>query len=111
MKAKRTDHTLEARLIVEGCRTVVPNESVEIMARLLKEPIDWEYVAQITRRNAVSSLFFSNVLKFFGDQLSKDMKHVMVGELEWSAHRNMFLTSKLLEIVQMFNKNRIEVLP
>ena len=86
MKAKRTDHTLEAQLIIEGCRTAIPNESVENMARILDGSIDWEYVAKITRRNAVvSSLFFSNILKLFGDRLSKDMRHVMEGELEWSA--------------------------
>src|SRR5438046_970694 len=99
MKAKLMDHTVEARLIIEGSRTVIPSESVENMARLLEGPIDWEYVAKITRRNAVSSLFFSNMLKLFGDRLSKDVKHVMEGELELNAHRNMFLTSKLLELI------------
>lgn len=111
MKAKRLDHTRETRLILEACRTKIPTESLDNIARILDGPIDWEYVAKITRRNAASSLFFSNILKLFGDRLSNDMKHVVEGELEWSAHRNMFLTSKLLEIIRIFNENNIEILP
>ena len=82
MKAKRMEHPREAQLIAEGCRTTIPSESVEKMARILDGPIDWEYVGKITRRNAVSSLFFSNILKLFGNRLSNDMKHAMQGELD-----------------------------
>lgn len=111
MNAVGTNHNLESRLIIDICQTVLMPETVEALADLLSNRVDWNYAINIAQRNAVLPLFSRNLLDHFADRLPEDIKQQLEQNLRQQLQTNMILTGKLLEIVRLFEANRIKALP
>lgn len=105
------DHSKEIDLIVECCRTSLDVDQKERISTLLGNKPDWEYILNISGRNAVISLVARNLLTSFGSLLPKRVSARLAKSYRENLNRNMFLTGRLLEIVRHFDANELPVLP
>jgi hypothetical protein len=111
MKAQSTNHSRESRLIIEICQTVLKPENIKTLSGILKNQIDWSYTIRVAQRNAVLPLLSWNLLNHFSGQLDEEVRQLLDQDLKQHLRNNLFLTGKLLEIVQFFRANNIEALP
>lgn len=98
--------------VVAGCSQVsIPDDVAARLTILLSGPLDWAFVFSVARRNAVLPLVSSNLLSRFGQLLPDEVKPLLKAEFHRRLQTNMYMTSRLLEIVRFLNENDIPVLP
>lgn len=107
----KSDHDLENQLLIECSQTLRNVRQIEGVGHLLENVLDWDYVLTVARKNAVFPLLGRNLLQEFEQTLPPEVKTVLVEQLHTHLQRNMFLTQRLLKIVELFNSSDISILP
>lgn len=105
------DHTLETNLLVECSRTSFPDSVSDRISSALKQRVDWRFVLNVAQRNAILPLVGRTLCGKFSKQIPEEIRSILEKAQIDHLHRNLFLTSKLVELVRLFRSNGIEVLP
>ena len=109
-KANR-EAVAENQLIVCCAQTFIPTAQFEKVKELLERTLDWEYIQRIAARNGVLSLIARNLDKHFRESIPDDVSFTLREHNNANLQRNLFLTSNLIEVAELFETNGIPVLP
>lgn len=101
----------EIQLIIGCSQTEIDTEQIKDLSSVLSQPLNWDYIINISTRNGVLPLVSSNLTRLFSDQLSVKIKTFLTKTFSSHVKHNMRLTSKMIEVVQLFKENGISVLP
>ena len=105
-------NSIEKQLIIFSCQTVIPKHQVEEMSKLLGSGgIDWKFVLNVAQRNAVLPLLSWNLRNNFSNLLPDQIRTLLEKELQSHLRANMFLTGKLLELLELLRAENIEAVP
>ncbi len=105
------NHNLENQLIIDCSQTEIAAQKVTRITDALAQPLDWSYIFKIARQNCVLPLVSWNLTRKFQELLSPEIKNRFDEYFQEHTRSNMFLTSKLLEVIKLFKSNNIPVLP
>ncbi len=104
-------HQVETDLI-KACSTTVANTGRRSeIRRLAAECQDWDYFLQACQDHCVSCLVCRTLETHAADLVPDQVKEALHIRFRANALRNLFLTQELLQLVQQFRKNGIEVIP
>src|SRR5829696_1965171 len=101
----------EIELIVECSRTRIDAKRHSSISMLVHSSLDWDYIFNVSVRNAVLPIISWNLLEHFSDLLPTDIKKTISVGYREHVQRNMYLSAKLLEIVKLFNAHSIPLIP
>lgn len=94
------------------CSSTIQHTShAERIREILQQPLNWDHVFQVAWRNGLMPLLSWNLLKKYSDALPANIREFLSVFLLKHTHKNLFLTQKLIEIVNMLTRNGIPVLP
>lgn len=105
------NNSLENQLIILCSQTSLSEENTKYISEILSRSIDWDFVKNIASRNGVLPLVSWNLLNNFAEQLSFENKEKITQYLYEHTQKNLRLTFKLIEAVNILEKENIEVLP
>jgi hypothetical protein len=103
--------SLETQLIIACARTCVPEVESEQITALLARQLDWDYILSIAGRNMLLPLLSWTLLKNFSASIPVEAKDGLQLFLKKHTQKNLLLTSKLIEVIGILEKNQISVLP
>lgn len=107
----KRENILEKKLIVLCSQTVNSPEGSKQINDIIKQQINWDYILMIAGRNGVLSLVSWNLLQRHIEVLPLYVKDKLSRFFQEHTQNNLYLTSKLIEIVKLLDKNGIEILP
>ncbi len=85
-----------------------PSERIE---SLLQKDIDWNYLLQQACQQGVFLLLYQNLVKYYPESIPKNIQPQLQAYCQIKTARNLFLSKKLCQILQIFEKNNIKVIP
>ena len=109
--ANKSNRDLENQLLIECSQRLRNSAQTDRILRLFEHTLDWKYILTVARKNAVFPLVGRNLIQNFSDSLPSATRDILNEQLHAHLQRNMFLTGKLLEIVQAFEASDISILP
>lgn len=78
---------------------------------LLQKDIDWNYLFKQARQHGVFLLLYQNLVKYYPESIPKNIQPQLQAYCQIKTARNLFLSTKLCQILQLFKKNNIKVIP
>ena len=105
------DITRENELIVLCSRTRMSDEIRVRIEELLSGSLEWEKLLNTAGRNGLLPIVCWTLLNQFVDRLDPELKERLSNFFREHLQRNMYLTKKLIEIVDLFEENGIPSLP
>jgi len=105
------NHDLENQLVIDCSQTVIPDFKADNIIETLGHPLDWNFVIETARKNCVLPLVSWNLIRLFNGFLPPEVKIGLNEYFQRHTQHNMFLTSKLIEVIRLFRSNNIPVLP
>ncbi len=105
------NNSIEKQLIIYGCQTVIPERQAEEISKLLRSGIDWKFVLNVAQRNAVLPLLSWNLRNRFAELLPDKIRLLLENESQRHLRTNLFLTGKMLELLNCLKANGIDAVP
>lgn len=102
---------LESELILNCSETAASSQRTERILQILEKPLDWKYILHTAGRNGVLPLLSWNLLRSFPDSVPDEILSQLSALRQTQTFRNLFLTRKLIEIVETLAAEHIPVLP
>jgi hypothetical protein len=98
--------------LVRACATTVAStERSSLIRQLAGECRDWEYFTQACKDHHVSSLVCHTLVAHAADLIPTAVRELLHARFRANACRNLFLTQELLQLIQKFRQQGIEVIP
>ena len=110
-QAKQLNFDLETELIIECSQTAINSAKFDRIAYLLSQSPDWNYIFKIANRNAILPLVSWNLLQNFEHLIPDEFRELIHKDFQEHTRNNMFLTGKLVEIINLFQSNDIAIVP
>lgn len=105
------NHHREKQILIALSEKVRSGKRNALVSDHLENSLDWDYVLTVAKRNAIFPLVGRNLLEHFDELLPSQVRALLTRHLHEHLQRNMFLTSKLLEIVRQCDARDIPILP
>jgi hypothetical protein len=106
-----TDLRYEAQLILECSCTPIPSDRIEHVSALLKRNLDWNYIFSVATHGGLMPLLSANLTQNFSGHLNPAVRDRLIQFRSSLTRKNLFLTLKLIEVVNELKKAGIPVLP
>jgi hypothetical protein len=110
-KSAPDNSMLESALIIECSRSTLLAENKERLHFILKKDLNWNYIFNVSQRNAVLPLVSYNLLQHFKQKISPDIVAKLNGYFQEQMKQNMFLTNRLISIVESLKAENIVAVP
>ncbi|MBV6623084.1 MAG: lasso peptide biosynthesis B2 protein [Rivularia sp. (in: Bacteria)] len=81
------------------------------LERLLQKDIDWSYLLKQAFQHGVFLLLYQNLVKYYPESIPKNIQPQLQAYCKIKTARNLFLSQKLCQILQLFENNNIKVIP
>ena len=78
---------------------------------LLQKDIDWNYLLKQACQHGVFLLLYQNLVKYYPESIPKNIQPQLQAYCQIKTARNLFLSTKLCQIIKLFEKNNIKVIP
>lgn len=102
---------LEQKLIVILCKIKPSPEDLDFLSSSLKKSINWEYIYHFSQNNSISSLVYSNILKYAEENVSDDVLQYFREFSIKNTKKNLFLVTVLGKLVHDLNDLGILAVP
>lgn len=106
-----TNVGVEQDLILRCSSTRLSEEEKDKIYSLLNDSPDWDFLLNQASRNGLLPLASWNLLNSFPDLLPEKVKIRITEHLSNHTRRNLYLTSKLIDIIRELEKTGIPALP
>ncbi|MBE9212007.1 lasso peptide biosynthesis B2 protein [Plectonema cf. radiosum LEGE 06105] len=83
----------------------------ERIESLLQKDIDWNYLLQQACHHGVFLLLYQNLVKYYPESIPKEIQPQLQAYCQIKTARNLFLSKKLCQILELFEKNNIKAIP
>jgi hypothetical protein len=110
-KALKADTRPEVELLLCCARTCIDSEIAERIRTLLQQDIDWAYLLQIAYRNGVLGLLHRSLNSTCKEAVPKAILGQLQSYCYANAARNVFLSSELLKLLNLFETHNIRAIP
>jgi hypothetical protein len=95
-----------------GCATTYSTpEKLSRIRRLTQGDIDWACLVRTARRHGVMPLLYWNLKETHFETVPEDVVKELCNEYRINMIRNLFLTSKLFSLLDLFQSNGISAIP
>jgi Uncharacterised nucleotidyltransferase len=101
----------EAELLLCCSRVHLDAKIRDRAGSLLRQQLDWEYLARTAYDNAVLPLFYSNLRKHFPNAISQPTLHPLRIRFRDHVKHNFLLTAELLKLLGEFETRGIRAVP
>lgn len=101
----------EIELLLCCARTNLDPEIAEHIHSLVQQDIDWEYLLKTSLDHRVMPLLYRSLKKTCPEEVPEEILTQLQSYYFANAVRNLFLTGRLLEILNLFNNNNILAIP
>jgi len=101
----------EIDLLLCCARAHITPEIAEHIHSLVQHDIDWEYLLKISLDHRVMPLLYRSLEKTCPEKIPKQTLIQLQSYYSTNATRNLFLTARLLEILNLFHNNHILAVP
>ncbi|HEY9667299.1 MAG TPA: nucleotidyltransferase family protein, partial [Coleofasciculaceae cyanobacterium] len=101
----------EIELLLCCTRTYLDFEKAEQLKNLLEKDIDWTYLTQLALRHGVMPLLYFNLNNTCPNAVSKTTLEQYRSYFHTNTLHNLFLTSELLKLLNMFAEHGIPAIP
>ena len=106
-----TGTRLENELLICCARTCLDSKNAERLKTLLQEDIDWKYLIEIANLHGVMPLLYLNLSNHYSELVPQNVLTELQNNFYANASANLALTSKLVEILNLFEEHNIPVIP
>ncbi|MDF5720866.1 MAG: nucleotidyltransferase family protein [Rhizonema sp. PD37] len=103
--------SFETELLLCCVRTHPNHSTIERIKALVQENLNWEYLIETSRINAVLPLFYWNLNKICSSSIPANLQQQLKSYQYAVTQRNLILTSKLIKLLELFEANSIPVIP
>ena len=79
--------------------------------KLLQKDIDWNYLLKQAFQHGVFLLLYQNLVKYYPESIPKNIQPQLQAYSKIKTIRNLLLSQKLCQIIKLFEKNNIKVIP
>jgi hypothetical protein len=101
----------EANMLVLSARARLDVETSRRMARLLEAGLEWERLLSLAERHRLSTLLSWHLITTFADLVPPETLAGLKERLHYRAARNLLLAARLMEILDLFERNGIQAIP
>ena len=101
----------EIDLLLCCARTHITPEIAEHIHSLVQQDIDWEYLLKTSLDHRVMPLLYRSLKKTCPEEIPEETLTQLQSYYLTNAKRNLILTGRLLEILNLFNNNNILAVP
>ena len=101
----------EIDLLLSCARTHITPQTAERIHSLVQQDIDWESLLKTSLRHKVMPLLYQSLKKTCPEQVPEAVLTQLQSYYLNNAKRNLFLTGRLIEILNLFNHNNIFAVP
>lgn len=101
----------EIELLLACSRTQLTPKLETRIKFLVQQNIDWQYLIQLAGQHQVISLIYHNLAATCSDAIPSEINAYLHHRFQINAQRNLFTTSELIKIYQLFQANNIFVIP
>ena len=106
-----TDIRPENELLLCCARTRMDSKRADQLRSLLQKDIDWTYLTQMAVRHGVMPLLYFNLNSTCPNAVPKTTLEQFRGYFNANALNNLFLTSELLKLLNLFKDQGISAIP
>ncbi len=101
----------EQRLLLCCSRTSIDAVTSERLDGLLREPLDWNYLLEISQWHGVLPLLYWNLKDSRAELVPPEYLKELRGRFQSNVARNILLTGELSRIVKLFTSEGVDVIP
>jgi hypothetical protein len=101
----------EDELLLCCATTCSSPERVSRIRRLVQGEIDWAYLIRMARRHGVMPLLYWNLKEIHFETVPEGILKELCDEYRLNMIRNLFLTAKLFNLLDLFQANGISAIP
>ena len=101
----------EARVLVLAARVRLDGETSRQMRLLLEDGLRWDRLLSLAERHRMKPLLCWHLITQFADLVPPETLGELKKRLHYQTARNLFLTARLLEILDLFDRNGIQAIP
>ncbi len=111
MTLERRGISAEAELLFCCSRVYLDAKVCDRAGTLLRQHLDWEYLARMAYENAVLPLFYSNLRKYFPNVNPQTTLNPLRVRFRDHVKHNYLLTAELLKLLSEFETKGIKAVP
>ncbi|MBE9198379.1 MULTISPECIES: nucleotidyltransferase family protein [unclassified Nodularia (in: cyanobacteria)] len=104
-------HRPEIQLLLYCSRTCINAVTAEKIQKLSEQELDWNYLLRIAARNEIIPLLYQSLKLICPKAVPKNILHQLQQCFQANASRNMFLTTELLKLLDLFAAQNISAIP
>lgn len=101
----------EAKMLVLAARVRLDAETSRQMKDLLEAGLRWDGLLSMAERHRMKPLLCWHLITRFADLVPPETLAELKKRLHYQTARNLFLTARLLEILDLFERNGIQAIP
>ena len=105
------NNALEVELLLCCARTNIDSNRSQIIRKLLQKSLDWSYLTHTAVRHGVMPLLYRSLSTICPEVVPKDILTKLKALFETNAAHNRFLSSSLLQLLNLFEKHDILAVP
>jgi hypothetical protein len=109
-KDYNTQHSLEIELLLLSIRPQLNDASIERILELTSQNIDWDYVIQTAIEHKVAPLIYNRLKNICPSQIPTENLQEMRQVFYNNTKKNLVLTEKLFQIIELLRNNDIPCL-
>jgi hypothetical protein len=111
VNAWTSEHVHEIELLVACARTEVDTSSAERIRNLVRQPLNWQWLAGSAEDQGVFPLLFHTIKRNAPEAIPAANLAVWQRQFYGNAARNLYLARTLSQLLDTFKRSRIRVLP
>ena len=101
----------EIELLLCCARTCVDPETAERIRTLVQENLDWRYLVQTSLDHRVMPLLYQNLNATCSESVPQPILVELLNHFQVNAASNLFLTTELLKLLNLFEANDMTAIP
>ncbi len=101
----------EVELLLAAAGNYDEDHRRALIEDILKDEIDWDYFKQLTNHHRIWPLVYWNLNLADSKAISKQFLDHLKDQFNQTALRNLFLSQKLLELLELLKSNHIDAIP
>ncbi|MBW4620522.1 MAG: nucleotidyltransferase family protein [Cyanosarcina radialis HA8281-LM2] len=104
-------HQLEMELLLCCARTEIDRQCRDRIQHIAQQNIDWDYLLKLTAWHQVTPLLFWQLQNTRAEIIPQKVLEELRSASKANAKRNFGLTGELLNLLRLFDKNAIPIMP
>lgn len=101
----------EIELLLYCVRSPIDTTTASRIENLLQQDLDWNYLLQQACQHGVFLLLHHNLFKSYPQAIPKNIQPQVQAYCQIKTARNLFLSKKLCQILNLFETHHIQVIP